>query len=437
MTASWAHRRNPARCRSWARAHRRRCRMTPDRIVPNAAWAAQLAGEDATDDPARTVRVTPAPATSERAALAWLAVALAGVAVAGCTPQPSLRTDPAQPEASADTAVAVFAFTTATELSIVRGDVIVATVHASAEPAHPVFTPTGRFAAATTADGDIITTGIHPNTTRTIPADALQVFSDHGDTITWWQSPNQLVSLDLSQPSAEPVATPVDLPGGTPKGSRLVSLSARTAVFARPGMPGEPEQLIRMDRKRNMRALAPSPEIANPIRVTVPSFNGGQFAYTAPLRAACPKDGVSVVDIGTGQTSSAPMPYAIDDRATTQRVWWDFDGLLHMSVATRPCTSDAGSESVTSWKLEHNTWVRAEPDDVLVSRQLGGPTVAVVKPARLKPAAGALWLNTETASTHIADDVTDLAAPGIPTIADLADVLPHILHPRDSEPSPG
>ncbi|MFV8160612.1 hypothetical protein ACNQVK_00415 [Mycobacterium sp. 134] len=377
----------------------------------------------------KTRRRTPSAASIGRLATSVLAVA----AIAGCGQHNQThKAGPVQSQPSSDSGTAVFAFTTASQLSIVRGSVIIATAPTPAEPTHPVFTPTGRFAAATTADGHIVTTGLKPNTSRTIRAQTTQVFGDHGDTITWWQQPNQLVSLDLSEQSSEPVTTQIDLPGGTPEGSRLISLSARTAVFARPGLSGGREQLIRMDRSRTMTPLAPSPEITNPIRIAIPSFNGSQFAYTAPLRAACPKDGVSIVDTGTGDPSSARMPYSIDDRATTHRVWWDLDGLLHMSIATRPCTADTPG-AITAWKLEHSTWVRADPDDALVSRQLGDRAVAVVKPARLNPPAGTLWLSTETGSAYIANNVTDLAAPAIPIMADLADILQSIQHPRNND----
>ena len=94
-----------------------------------------------------------------------------------------------------------------------------------------------RFAAAATSDGHIVATGLAPDSSRMIPADAQQVFADHGDTISWWQQPNQLMSLDLSQPSTAPVSTPIDRPGGNTDNTRLLSLAHGVAVFARPGLP--------------------------------------------------------------------------------------------------------------------------------------------------------------------------------------------------------
>ncbi|WP_166904749.1 hypothetical protein [Mycobacterium sp. DL440] len=281
---------------------------------------------------------------------------------------------------------------------------------------HPVFTDSARFAAAATSDGHIVTTGLASDSARTIPADTQQVFADHDDTISWWQRPNQLMSLDLSQPSAEPVSTRIDLPGGTTDNTRLLSLAHGVAVFARPGPPGGGEELIRMDRDRTTYTLAPSPEITSPIQLTAPSSDGRNFAYVGMVRAACPKDGVNIVDTDTGAVSSPAMPYTLFDKATTHRIWWDSDQLLHMSMTTKPCTTDASTQTMSSWKLEQEKWIRAEPADALVSRQLGQDTVAIVTATQFNPPHGTLTLQTATDGTHIADDVTDLAAPILPDV---------------------
>lgn len=340
--------------------------------------------------------------------VAALIAAMAGCGQPHATPH---EQTPSHTAPSQQTGPGVFAFTTPSQLAIVDGETIVATAPTPAEPTHPVFTYTARFAAAATADGNIIITGRAPNSSRTIPAATQQVFADHGDTISWWQQPDQLMSLDLSQPSAEPVNAPIELPGGNTDNTRLLALAHGVAIFARPGLPDGGEELIRMDRDRTFRALAPSPEIASPIQLTTPSSDGRHFSYVGTIRAACPKDGVNIVDTNTGAASSPAMPYTLFDKATTHRIWWDTDQLLHMSMATRPCTADARTQTMTSWKLEQGTWIRADPADALVSRHLGPDTAAVVTATQFNPPRGTLTLQTPTDRTHIADDVTDLAAP--------------------------
>ena len=324
---------------------------------------------------------------------------------------------PSHTPPSKDTGSRVFAFTTPSQLTIVAGETIVATAPTPAEPTHPVLTATAHFAAAATTDGNIVTTGQAPNSSRTIPADTQQVFADHGDTISWWQQPNQLMSLDLSQPSAEPVSTPIELPGGNTDNTRLLTLAHGVAIFAKPGLPDGAEELIRMDHDHTFRTLAPSPEITSPIQLTTPSSDGRNFAYVGTIHAACPKNGVTIVDTNTGTLSSPAMPYTLFDTATTHRTWWDTDHLLHMSMATRPCTTDARTQTMTSWKLEQGTWIRAEPADALASRHLGPDTAAIVTATHFNPPRGTLTLQTSTDRTLIADNVTDLATPTL-TVTD-------------------
>ncbi len=343
-------------------------------------------------------------------------VAAIVAAMAGCGRPHAASREPAasHPQPSQVTASTVFAFTSPSQLSIVHGGAIVASVPTSGEPTHPVFTDSARFAAAATSDGHIVTTGLAPGSSRTITADTQQVFAGHGDTISWWRQPNQLMSLDLSQPSAEPVSTTIDVPGDNTDNTRLLSLAHGVAVFARPGLPSGGEELIRMDRDRTFHTPTPSPEITTPIQLTAPSSDGRNFAYLGMIRAACPKDGVNIVDTDTGAVSSPSMPYTLFDKAATHRIWWDTDQLLHMSMTTRPCTTDASTETMTSWKLEQEKWIHAEPTDALVSRQLGHNLVAVVTATQFNPPRGTLTLQTSTDRTHIADDVTDLAAPAVP-----------------------
>ncbi len=316
-------------------------------------------------------------------------------------------------EVPSNSAPSVFAFTTANQLNVVRDGTVVSTATAPAELRNPVFTTSGKYVAATADDGTIMVAGLDAQSGRAVPAHVTQVFADRGDTITWWQGPNQLFSLDLSQRSSAPTTTQIDLPGGNPEDTRMISLADGIAVFARPGLPDGGEELITMDRDHTFHRLGPSPEIAHPIQATVPRADGQKFAYSSPIRSACPKSGVGVLDTNSGQVSSPAMPYDVDSIATPLTMWWDTDHFLRMSLATRPCGSDATSSTVETWKLDQDGWVRADPADVLVSRELGGNKTALVTPTSTKPPRGTLWVDSGADRVHIADNVTDLAAPDL------------------------
>ena len=337
-------------------------------------------------------------------------IAAVAIATASCSASHQTADQlPTQHEQSANSS-AVFAFTTDTQLSMVRGGVVVATAEAPALPEGAVVTESGRFAATATFQGPIVTVGLTPGSARTIPVAVPQVFADRGDTIAWWQQPNQLVSLDLSQP-AEPVSTPIELPGGNTQNTRMISFADGIAVFARPGKPDGREDLFRMDRDHSFHPIGSSPEIAHPIQTTTPSPDGKSFAYEVFGRSACPQNGIDLIDARTGAVSTPDMPGSTGDIASMRRTWWDSDGLLHMSMAIRPCQTDHVTDTMTTWKLDHNKWIHDDPDNVLESRQLGEHQIAAVTTTQFTRPHGTLWLQTGADREHLADNVTYLATP--------------------------
>jgi hypothetical protein len=85
-----------------------------------------------------------------------------------------------------------------------------------------------------------------------------------------------------------------------------------------------------------------------------------------------------------------------------------------MSMTTTPSTTAAGSQTITSRKLEQGKWVHALPAEVLVSHQPHNDIDAAVIATQFNPARGTVMLHSATNSTHIADGVTDLAATPLP-----------------------
>jgi hypothetical protein len=339
-----------------------------------------------------------------------LAVAcVVAAVVVGCgRPPANVGTSTPQPPGSS---TAAFAFTTASQLGLVRNGAVAATVTSAAQPRYPVFTDGGKYVAA--ADGSqIVAVGFAANSARTIPSNAERVFAGGADTIAWWEAPD-LVSLDLSTPSSAPVKKHIDLPGGTTGQTRLISLANGIAVFARPGgAPDSPDDLVTMGRDQQFHPLGPAPD-KQPIHTGFASRDGRKFAYASAIRAACPKDAVGVVDTDTGAVTSPPMPYSLDNGATTRAIWWDKDGLLHISIAEKPCGAGDVVTSTRTWKLDQGKWIQDGSEPTLVSRQLDGNAVALVEPAVPKPPAGTLFVVTDQRRDHIADNVTDLAAPTV------------------------
>lgn len=306
----------------------------------------------------------------------------------------------------------IFAFTTASQLGLVRDGDIAYAMTTSTEPRYPVFTDSGKFVAAILDDGRIVATGFTQESSRTIQAHADRVFTGRGDTITWWEAPNQLVSLDLSDRLSEPVKKPVDEAPGGPAQSRLISLADGVAILAQGRPDGSPEELVAMSSDDGtFHQIGPSPDTA-PIRIAFPSADGRQVAYAASLRAACPKDAVTVLDTVTNQAMSPMIPHSIDNKVTTRKLWWDTDRLLHASIIEKPCTAkDDAAATATAWKLDQDKWIRAIPDNVLVSRQLGHDAVALVSPTNPKLSMGTLWVDSGGDRKQIAENVTDLATP--------------------------
>src|SRR6185437_3021371 len=186
----------------------------------------------------------------------------------------------------------------------------------------------------------------------TIPSNAERVFAGGADTVAWWEAPD-LVSLDLSTPSSAPVREHIDLPGGTTGQTRLISLANGIAVFER---PGGTDDLVAMGRDQQFHPLGPAPD-KQPIHIGFPSRDGRKFAYASAIRAACPRDAVGVVETDTGAVTSPPMPYSRDNNATTRAIWWDKDGLLHISIAEKPCGADDAVITTRTWKLDQGKWI--------------------------------------------------------------------------------
>jgi hypothetical protein len=167
-----------------------------------------------------------------------------------------------------------------------------------------------------------------------------------------------------------------------------------------------------MDRDLQFHPLGLAPD-KQPIHNGFPSRDGRKLAYANAIRAACPRDAVGVIDTGTGAMTSAPMPYSRDTNATTRAIWWDKDGLLHISIAERPCGAGDAVTTTRTWKLDQGRWIQADADPALMSRQLYDSAVALVAPTLTKPPAGTLFVVTDQRRDHIADNVTDLAAPAV------------------------
>jgi hypothetical protein len=115
-------------------------------------------------------------------------------AVVSCGGPPATVHTSTQPPPGPSTAA--FAFTTASQLSLVRNGAVAASVTSSGASRYPVFTDSGKYVAA--ADGSqIVAVGFAANSTRTIQANAGRVFaggcepSPGGRALTWfpWTCP--------------------------------------------------------------------------------------------------------------------------------------------------------------------------------------------------------------------------------------------------------
>jgi hypothetical protein len=279
-----------------------------------------------------------------------------------------------------------------------------------------VFTTSGNYVAAAIPGKQIMALGINGSSARTVEVAADRVFAGGGDTISWWQAPNRIVSADLSIPDAPLTVEEVDAPIDPSRAPQLISYHDRVAVFAQsaaaqqphPGfgaVPAPQEVLVTRDGQTQSAGLVDGALFAG----STSSSDGRQVAYPVFQGGACSTGSVGIIT-GTAIPTLLPPVGDQDTMTTIKNIWWDTDNVLRISAYSRPCKNPDTVGRLSIWQFRDGRWTRANPADGLVSRQLRNNSTAIVT-STPGTRFGELSINRDGKSLQIKDNVTDLATP--------------------------
>ncbi|MDG4668464.1 hypothetical protein [Mycobacterium sp. 236(2023)] len=256
--------------------------------------------------------------------------------------------EPTQTPKPPDTSVALLAYRAADEIGLVEGTEVVATAKGSFTPSNDLITTEdGKFVFARTTDGQLavidVTTGA--GETRAVPVGPT-LGTGGGSTIVWWEQPNRLMRLDLSNPQSQPeLDRTVDLPpvpGVRPGDPRLVVARGGTAVVARVEAPpspfGGPDTLYAVRGPGPPSSLG-QVDANSPVSVARLSPDGAALAYALYRGTdnACGTAAIVTSDAdGTQQTFDVAGPDANAGSRVT-KLWWPATGAPKLSLTTWVC----------------------------------------------------------------------------------------------------
>lgn len=294
-----------------------------------------------------------------RMSVAALTLALVAILVAACTgpvagpdgtttgSEPVSPFDPTTTQAPDPTGPLV-AFRAADEIGLVDATRIVATVDGSFPTSNDLITTEdGRYVFARTADNQLATLDVEARRGTVRPVTVGPTLGTAGDSaVVWWEQPNRLMRLDLSDPDAVPaVAQLVEFPpvAGIPPGEpRLVVARGGTAVLARTEAPpspyGGPDTLYAV-RGPGPPASLGQAEANTSVTVARLSSDGAELAF-AVYRATDDGCGTAAVVQSKADGTQETFDVAGADPAAGSRVtrlWWPKEGLPKLSLSTWRC----------------------------------------------------------------------------------------------------
>jgi hypothetical protein len=316
-----------------------------------------------------------------------LLLSLSTALVSGCTTPPggtpgsaTPPTLPAFPTVPTNTTEpkpptgALVAYRAATEIGVVDGTEVYGTAPGNFTPSsEPLVTEDGRFAFARSADGTVVSLDVRSKATRVIPLPQAERLGTGGaSTIVWWEQPNRLMQLDLSDAAAAPtLRQTVDLPpviGSAPQDPTLLTARAGTAIIARvesaPSPYGGPDNLYAV---RGNAAPAPLGVVdANtPVAEAALSPDGASLVYALYRRSSdtCGTAAVAVSNAdGSQQTFDVAAP-EVQTGSQVLRMWWQEAQPMALSLATWGCDPPT-SYSPRVWQLDGGTLAQADPPTV-------------------------------------------------------------------------
>lgn len=312
---------------------------------------------------------------------------------------------------------ALFGYRTESEIGVVRGDTVAVRVPGYFRA--PQFTSDRKFLFASSLknSGQLIVVDVSNNKvdTRALPSGATAASS--GSSIIWWQEPDQLMTIDLSNPASTPsVKRRINLPAA-PEGThaRLISAHGDNVLLARLERTGGtamgPDNLYLVrDGAVTPLGITGGDE---PIGEAVVSPDGRFIAYPISHRQ-CGHAEVAVIDVQKATTQTFPLPGDADTGTSTGVlwIWWAFDNTLHSSFTSRSCLSPSTLtepfKDPAIWTLNNGNW-QQEQRGVYQKIAISPTVTALLEPNESGDAT--LVVQFGNTKTTITNKVQYLVAP--------------------------
>lgn len=346
---------------------------------------------------------------------------LASWCIAGCSPSNTPDSSPSRPSRTTHAADpnAVFAYRTGTEIGLVRGNQVVA--RASGNFMYPQFTADRRYLFAYSLTNSDLLSVINTETNK---ADTRRVSSGRsapgqGSSIIWWQNPNQLISLDLSNPASAPTTVrEIDLPpapGGRTPTARVLATYGEMTLLARLDSPGGvalgPDNLY-LAKGGTVTPLGTTAGDESISRAVVSP--DGQFIAYATSQRQCGRATVGLIDVNKGTTTSLQLPSSVaaDTHTAVRWLWWGADNKLHASFSSKQCKPPYDQsepfKDPSFWTLINGQWQK-EQSGVYQKLDISPDVVVLLAPSR----DGGTLLSVEDrgSTTDIATNVQYVAVP--------------------------
>lgn len=312
---------------------------------------------------------------------------------------------------------ALFGYRTESEIGVVRGDTVAVRVPGYFRA--PQFTSDRKFLFTTSlkSTGNLVAIDVNNNKvdTRALPSGATAASS--GSSIIWWQEPDQLMTIDLSNPASTPsVKRRINLPAA-PEGThaRLIAAHGDTVLLARLERTGGtamgPDNLyLARDGAVTPLGITGGDE---PTREAAVSPDGRFIAYPISHRQ-CGHAQVAVIDVQKATTQTFSLPGDADTGTSTGVLWlwWASDNTVRASFTSRSCFSPSTLtepfKDPAIWALNNGSW-QQEKQGVYQKLAISPTVTALLEPTE----SGGVTLVVQSGNTKttITNKVQYLVAP--------------------------
>jgi hypothetical protein len=313
--------------------------------------------------------------------------------VPGLPGQPTSTTAPAGPSGP------LLAYRSATQIGLVDGTEAVASAKGTFAPSSdPLLTEDGKYVFALGTDGlAVLDVATRKSRVVAVPRGSA-VGTAGGSIVVWWEQPDRLMQLDLSDPAGKPaVRQNVTLPPAPGTASLLVARAGTAILVQQPQTPGGPDTLYAVRGSGAPTSLGTS-DANTPIATATLSPDGSSLAYALYRQTSdvCGTAAIVVSDAAGAQQSYDVTSPEAGASSRVLRMWWQDGQPMSLSLATWQC-APMSAYSPLIWQLGGAGLTAADPKTVA----LQDAEVAPGQRALIIPKGGAA---PETSGTLIVED---------------------------------